>query len=62
MGLGSDMTNAQKERAVINDAKHLYTVKTCALKRGIPEWEVEEIAARLGLDMKPTPTAKARKQ
>jgi len=54
------MTNAQKERAVINDAKHLYTVKTCALKRGIPEWEVEEIAARLGLDMKPTPTARKK--
>jgi len=54
------MTSAQKERAVINDAKHLYTVKTCALKRGIPEWEVEEIAVRLGLNMKPTPTARKK--
>jgi hypothetical protein len=52
------MTPAQKERAVINDAKHMYTTKTCALKRGIPEREVEEIAARLGLDMKPTPRSK----
>lgn len=54
------MTSAQKERAVINDAKHFYTVKTCALKRGIPEREVEEIVARLGLHMKQT--QKARKK
>lgn len=46
------MTQEQKERAVINDARHFYTVKTCSLKRGIPEREVKEIADRLGLTMK----------
>jgi hypothetical protein len=54
------VTPAQKERAIIIDDRHLYTIKTCSMKRGIPEWEVEEIALRL--DLKMASKAKAKKE